>query len=170
MQFGKTNTCFTRSKSIGLNDFLIRSNALNIWISDCHVTKSRSLTTPILHEYINKWQSYLITTPNETNFIYSSLKPQTGKQKNSFCSSVLELKVGAIVTSWVINFFYSYYNCYYELHELCPHISYYLEPTIIHKIVATNSSFHVKQRTTGKVQFLFFRRFFASILNIYTVT
>ena len=105
MQFGKTNTCFTRSKSIGLNDFLIRSNALNIWISDCHVTKSRSLTTPILHEYINKWQSYLITTPNETNFIYSSLKPQNGKQKNSFCSSVLELKVGAIVTSWVIKFF-----------------------------------------------------------------
>ena len=105
MQFGKTNTCFTRSKSIGLNDFLIRSNALNIWISDCHVTKSRSLTTPILHEYINKWQSYLITTPNETNFIYSSLKPQNGKQKNSFCSSVLELKVRAIVTSWVIKFF-----------------------------------------------------------------
>ena len=105
MQFGKTNTCFTRSKSIGLNDFLIRSNALNIWISDCHVTKSRSLTTPILHEYINKWQSYLITTPNETNFIYSSLKPQNGKQKNSFCSSVLELKVRTIVTSWVIKFF-----------------------------------------------------------------
>ena len=30
---------------------------------------------------------------------------------------------------------------------------------IIHKIFETNSSFHVKQRTTGKVQLLFFRRF-----------
>ena len=34
-----------------------------------------------------------------------------------------------------------------------------LEATIIHKIFETNSSFHVKQRTPGKVQFLFFRRF-----------
>ena len=31
--------------------------------------------------------------------------------------------------------------------------------TIIRKIFKTNSSFHVKLRTTGKVQFLFFRRF-----------
>ena len=31
--------------------------------------------------------------------------------------------------------------------------------TIIHKIFKGNSSFHVKIRTTGKVQFLFFRRF-----------
>ena len=31
--------------------------------------------------------------------------------------------------------------------------------TIIHKIFETNSSFHVKQRTTGKVYFLFFKRF-----------
>ena len=31
--------------------------------------------------------------------------------------------------------------------------------TIIHKIFETNSSFHLKYSTTGKVQFLFFRRF-----------
>ena len=55
---------------------------------------------------------------------------------------------------------YSYYNCYYELYELRAHINYYLEPTVIHKIVETNSSFHVKHRTMGKVQFLFFRMLF----------
>ena len=33
------------------------------------------------------------------------------------------------------------------------------EAKIIHKIFETNSSFHVKRHTTGKVQFLFFRRF-----------
>ena len=33
-------------------------------------------------------------------------------------------------------------------------------PTTIHRIFETNSSFHVKQRTTGKVQFLFFRSCF----------
>ena len=32
-------------------------------------------------------------------------------------------------------------------------------PTIIHKIFETNSSFHVKQRTTGNIRFLFFRKF-----------
>ena len=31
--------------------------------------------------------------------------------------------------------------------------------TTIHKIFETNSSFHVKQRSTGKVQFLFFSSF-----------
>ena len=31
--------------------------------------------------------------------------------------------------------------------------------TTIHKIFETNSSFHVKQRTTGKVQFVFFSSF-----------
>ena len=34
-----------------------------------------------------------------------------------------------------------------------------LQFTIIHKVLETNSSFHVKERTTGKVQFLFFRKF-----------
>ena len=34
-----------------------------------------------------------------------------------------------------------------------------LHITIIHKVLETNSSFHVKERTTGKVQFLFFREF-----------
>ena len=34
-----------------------------------------------------------------------------------------------------------------------------LQGTIIHKVLETNSSFHVKERTTGKVQFLFFRKF-----------
>ena len=33
------------------------------------------------------------------------------------------------------------------------------KPIIIHKIFETNSSFHVKQRTTGNVWFLFFKRF-----------
>ena len=36
--------------------------------------------------------------------------------------------------------------------------------TTIHKIFETNSSFHVKQHTTGKVQFLFF----SSILLVLT--
>ena len=36
-------------------------------------------------------------------------------------------------------------------------------PTTIHKILETNSSFYVKQRTTGKVQF-----FFSSLLLILT--
>ena len=31
--------------------------------------------------------------------------------------------------------------------------------TTIHKLFETNPSFHVKQRTTGKVQFLFFSSF-----------
>ena len=34
-----------------------------------------------------------------------------------------------------------------------------LQVTVIHKVLETNSSFHVKERTTGKVQFLFFRKF-----------
>ena len=34
-----------------------------------------------------------------------------------------------------------------------------LQVTTIHKVLETNSSFHVKERTTGKVQFLFFRKF-----------
>ena len=33
------------------------------------------------------------------------------------------------------------------------------QTTIIHKTFWTNSSFHKKYRATGKVQFLFFRRF-----------
>ena len=37
-----------------------------------------------------------------------------------------------------------------------------LPETIIHEISETNSSFHVKSRTTGKVQFLFFKRLLAS--------
>ena len=32
-------------------------------------------------------------------------------------------------------------------------------PTITHKISETNSSFHVKKRTTGKVSFLFSKSF-----------
>ena len=36
---------------------------------------------------------------------------------------------------------------------------YVITPTIIHRAFETNSSFHVKQRTTAKVQFLYFRRF-----------
>ena len=38
--------------------------------------------------------------------------------------------------------------------------------TIMDKIFETNSSFHEKGHTTGKVQFLFFRSFFASINQI----
>ena len=34
-----------------------------------------------------------------------------------------------------------------------------LEPTIIDKIFETNSNFYVQRRTTGKVQFLFFKGF-----------
>ena len=39
--------------------------------------------------------------------------------------------------------------------------------TTIHKIFETNSSFHGKQRTTGKVQFLFFSSFYAIIDKIF---
>ena len=35
----------------------------------------------------------------------------------------------------------------------------HLKSTIIPKIFEIKSSFHVKRRTTGKVHFLFFRRF-----------
>ena len=38
--------------------------------------------------------------------------------------------------------------------------------TIIHKIFVTNCSFHVKQRTTGKVQYLFFKSFWPVSLKI----
>ena len=36
-------------------------------------------------------------------------------------------------------------------------------PTTIHKIFETNSSFHAKQRTTGKVQFLFCSSFLLAL-------
>ena len=39
------------------------------------------------------------------------------------------------------------------------------EPTIIRKIFETNSGFHVKQRHTGKVQFLFFSSFWLVLKN-----
>ena len=42
-----------------------------------------------------------------------------------------------------------------------------LQNTINHKIFQTNSSFHVKQCTTGKVQFLFFRRFLLVLARIF---
>ena len=35
---GETNRCFARSKPVDLKDFLIRSNALNIWLSRNLVT------------------------------------------------------------------------------------------------------------------------------------
>ena len=38
-----------------------------------------------------------------------------------------------------------------------------VQPTIMDKAFETNSSFHVKQDTTGKFQFPFFQEFFASI-------
>ena len=37
--------------------------------------------------------------------------------------------------------------------------------TTIHKVFETNSSFRVKYRTTGKVQFLFFKRFLPPLTN-----
>ena len=40
-------------------------------------------------------------------------------------------------------------------------------PTIIHKILETDSSIYVKQRTTGKVQFLFFRIFYQQQKNFH---
>ena len=39
--------------------------------------------------------------------------------------------------------------------------------TASHKMFETNSSFHVKQRTTRKVEFVFFLKFFASINKIF---
>ena len=42
----------------------------------------------------------------------------------------------------------------------------YLLSTIIHKIFVTNSGFHVEQHTTGKVQFLFFRRFLLVLAKV----
>ena len=43
--------------------------------------------------------------------------------------------------------------------------TYITRPTTIHKIFETNSSFHAKQRTTGK--FLFFRRFLLVLTNFH---
>ena len=40
------------------------------------------------------------------------------------------------------------------------------KPTIIHKVFEINSSFHVKQDTMGRVQFLFFRRFLLVLVKI----
>ena len=40
-------------------------------------------------------------------------------------------------------------------------------PTIMDKIFETNSSSHVKQHTTGKVQFSFFRSFFQALMKFY---
>ena len=37
------------------------------------------------------------------------------------------------------------------------------EPKIIHKVFGANFSFHVKCSTTGKVKFLFFRRFLLAL-------
>ena len=39
----------------------------------------------------------------------------------------------------------------------------YLEPTIIHNIFETESSFYVKWRTTGKVSYLFFKSFLLAL-------
>ena len=39
--------------------------------------------------------------------------------------------------------------------------------TIFHKVFATNSSFHVNQRIMGKVYFLAFQHFCASINKIF---
>ena len=41
-----------------------------------------------------------------------------------------------------------------------------IQPAIMDKIFETNSSFHLKQRTTGKAQFLFFRSFLLVSKNI----
>ena len=40
------------------------------------------------------------------------------------------------------------------------------EPTTIHKISETNSSFHMKQCTTGKVHFLFFSSFLLVLTKV----
>ena len=42
---------------------------------------------------------------------------------------------------------------------------FFFASTTIHKILETNSSFYVKQRTTGKVQFLFFSYFLPILTN-----
>ena len=39
------------------------------------------------------------------------------------------------------------------------------KPTILDKTFEANSCFHVKKRTTGKVQFLFFRIFLLVLTN-----
>ena len=41
----------------------------------------------------------------------------------------------------------------------------FLRPEIIHKIFEKSSGFHVKYRTTGKVQFLFSRRFLPALIK-----
>ena len=62
----KTKAYFARSKSKDLNDFLIHSNALNIWLPRNLSTQSRG---DRFHEYINTWQ-LTNTYPNKYYFLY----------------------------------------------------------------------------------------------------
>ena len=41
----------------------------------------------------------------------------------------------------------------------------YSRPATLHRIFETNSSFHVKQRTEGKIQFLFFKSFLLALIK-----
>ena len=68
---GETNMCFTRSKSMDLNDFLIRSNVLNIQLSRNLITQSHR---DRFCEYINKWQLYTYNSSySEMQVIYISI-------------------------------------------------------------------------------------------------
>ena len=42
-------------------------------------------------------------------------------------------------------------------------LSDFFGPSLIHKIFGANCSFYVKQSTTARVQFLFFRRFLLAL-------
>ena len=68
---GETNTCFTRSKSMDLNDFLIRNNVLNIRLSRNLITQSNR---DRFCEYINKWQLCTYNSSySEMQVIYISI-------------------------------------------------------------------------------------------------
>ena len=58
----------------------------------------------------------------------------------------------------VLTYVFPFVSLYYYTHVNLSYITTFYS-IIIHKMFQTNPSFHVKQHTTEKVQFLFFRRF-----------
>ena len=94
------------------------------------------------HHFIFRWIN--IVEAINGNFWYQSIHNKKSKQMTKISRKVLSINMLWI---WTPN-------------RNIPKLLYWFlkRPTIIHNMLETNSSFHVKQRTTGKVQFPFFRR------------
>ena len=83
---------------------------------------------------------------------------ETGQSRTTSCIALLVPKQNYIKMWCSIVLFHKFFWKYMSIMVIT---------TIINKIFETNSNFHVKQRITGKVQFLFFNTFFASINKIF---